>query len=52
MKMTKEIIRAYIVESKSNKSNQEIENDFKLLLKQKSIDIDDYSTAMELIYDE
>lgn len=34
------------------KSNQEIEDDFKLMLKQKLIDVDDYSNAMELIYDE
>lgn len=53
MKMTKEVITAYVTNNikVSGRSQQDIEDDFKLMLKQKVIDIDDYSNAMEIIYD-
>lgn len=53
MKMTKEVITAYVTNNikVGGRSQQDIEDDFKLMLKQKVIDIDDYSNAMEIIYD-
>lgn len=53
MKVLKEALEVLIVNNKFiGRSQQEIEDDFKLMLKQGFIDVDDYSNAMELIYSE
>lgn len=53
MKVTKEAIEVLVVDSLfAGKSQQQVEDDIKLLLKQKAIDVDDYSNAMEIIYKE
>lgn len=53
MKLTKEVIEVWVVNNKFiGKTCQDIEDDFKMMLKQKLIDVDDYSNAMEIIYNE
>ena len=51
MTLTKDALKVWIVNNRFiGRTDQEIENDFKLWLKQKWIDVDDYSNAMEIIY--
>ena len=53
MTIAKEALNVLVVNYKFlGRSDQAIEDDFKLMFKQKLIDVDDYSNAMELIYDE
>lgn len=53
MTLTKEVIKVWVVNNKFiGRAKQDIEDDFKAMLKQKLIDVDDYSNAMELIYNE
>lgn len=53
MKLTKEVINTWVINNLFiGRSRQEIEDDFKQMLKAKLIDIDDYSNAMESIYEE
>jgi regulatory protein YycI of two-component signal transduction system YycFG len=51
MKVLKVCLETLIVNKKAaGESQQTIENDVKAMLKQKMIDVDDYSNAMEIIY--
>lgn len=53
MSITKEALKTLIVDYKFlGRSNQSLEDNFKLMLKHRLIDVDDYSNAMEIIYDE
>ena len=53
MTLAKEVIEVWVVNNKFiSRPRQDIEDDFKKMLKQKLIDVDDYSNAMELIYNE
>ena len=52
MTLTKDAIKVWVVNNRFiGKTKQDIEDDFKLMLKQKLIDVDDYSNAMEIIYE-
>ena len=51
MTLTKSVIEVWVVNNQFlGRSNESIEDDFKVMLKQKLIDVDDYSNAMEIIY--
>ena len=52
MKVAKEVLNVWINSELffAGRSKQSVEDDFKLMLKQKRIDVDDYSNAMEIIY--
>lgn len=51
MKITKETVKEVVTEKlNAGLSQQEIEDEFKLALKQKSISVDVYCAAMEVIY--
>jgi hypothetical protein len=53
MKMTKEVIDTWVTNNLHiGRSKQEVEEDFKQMLKAKLIGVDDYSNAMEAIYGE
>lgn len=53
MKVKKEVIKTWVVSNlKFGRTKEDIEGDFKTMLKQKTIDVDDYYNAMEIIYDE
>lgn len=53
MKVEKNVINTWVVNNRrTGRSNQDIENDFKDMLKAKFIDVDDYSNVMDLIYGE
>ena len=51
MTLTKDVIKVWVTNNLFiGRCRQDIEDDFKKMLKQKLIDIDDYSNAMEVIY--
>ena len=51
MTLTADAIKVWVVNNLFiGKPRQEIEDDFKAMLKKRLIDVDDYATAMELIY--
>ena len=51
MTLTRNAITVYVVDEMFiGKTKQDLEDEFKLMLKTKIIDVDDYSTAMEVIY--
>lgn len=51
MTLTKAVIEVWVVNNQFlGRSNESIEDDFKVMLEQKAIDVDDYSNAMEIIY--
>jgi len=51
LKITKETVKEVVTEKlNAGLSQQEIEDEFKLALKQKSISVDVYCAAMEVIY--
>lgn len=51
MKMTENTIKSWVYNNlEIGRTKQEIEDDFKLMLKQKLISVDDYAMAMECIY--
>ena len=53
MKLANMVIETWVANNRAaGRSEQEIEDDFKFLLKSKQIDVDDYSYAMEIIYEE
>lgn len=53
MKLMKSVIEVWVTNNLFlGRSKESIEDDFKQMLKQKYIDVDDYSNAMEIIYKE
>ena len=51
MTLAADVIKVWVVNNLFiGRPRQEIEDDFKAMLKKKLIDVDDYATAMELIY--
>lgn len=52
MKMTEDVITSWVRNNlEIGRTEQDIEDDFKLMLKQKLISVDDYALAMEIIYE-
>ena len=53
MTLTRNAIAVYVIDNMFiGKTKQELEDEFRLMLQTKMIDLDDYSTAMEVIYGE